>query len=111
MENTTFLNPRIEGNKLIVDVKSEFSDGPLTKHMTLQLSPLYEMIITAETGRFADAVSGLIYAYARLASFALNSDDEFVRKELLGADDGDLYYLNMLSQLLRRMDSDYLQGR
>lgn len=106
MENTTFLNPRIEGNKLIVDVKTEFSDGPLTRHMTLQLSPLYEMIVEAETSRFADAASGLIFAYSRLASFALNSDDEFVKKELLGADDGDLYYLNMLSKLLRRMDID-----
>ncbi|MDD2304501.1 MAG: hypothetical protein PHP53_07380 [Prolixibacteraceae bacterium] len=101
MENTTFLNPRIEGNKLIIDVKSEYS----TRQMILQLPPLYEMSIESEASRFAEAITGLIYSYARLAAFALNSDDEFVKKALLGADDGDLYYLNMLSQFLKRMDA------
>lgn len=104
MEDTTFLNPRIEGNKLIVDIKSEL--GPLTRHMTLQLSPLYEMLVEVETSRLADAINGLIYSYARLAAFALNSESELVGKELLGADDVDLYYLNLLSKLLRRMDID-----
>lgn len=101
MENTTFLNPRIEGNKLIIDVKSECS----TRQMILQLPPLYEMSVESEVSRFAEAITGLIYSYARLAAFTLNSDDEFARKALLGADDGDLYYLNMLSQFLKRMDA------
>lgn len=62
------------------------------------------MSVEVETSRLADAVNGLIYAYARLTTFVLNSDDEPSRKELLGADDEHLYFLNRLSKWLRQMD-------
>lgn len=106
MGNTTFLNPQINGDKLIIDVVTKYQNGEsLVRQMTLQLPVLYEISVEIDPGSLADAVNGLIYAYARLATFVLNSEDEHSRKELLGADDEHLYHLNLLSRWLRRMDS------
>lgn len=103
MENSTFTNARIEGNK----IKFDHISSTYTRTISLNVEALYDMFISIDTEMFANAITGLLFAYARQASFILNNEYHHDSKELLGAEDNNLYFLKLLHEWLQKIESEH----
>lgn len=109
MENTVLSNPRIEDNQITVDELYSFSNARAKRQYKIDFDSLKNLIAELEGNDLCDAINGIIFSYARLASFILNSDDGFLRDQLIGANDRDLYHLKILQDTLKNLKVECVQ--